>query len=135
MRKLALPREFAELVPVKAHRFGIEIASLAGPGKILTLAPLYPLEGGVPIYRELAVGPFAYRLAHLLPPEKRTRLRVVAPDDLPALLQREPPAAILLGAEPEDIESALRQHATEHGFQRATKFGKLSLWLPPPAIP
>ena len=135
MRQLAGRREFAEWVPVKAHRFGEDIARLAGPGKVLTLAPLYPLEGGVPIYRELAVGPFAYRLAHLLPPEKRVRLRIIAPDDLAALLQREPPAAILLGAEPDDLESALRQHATEHGFHRARKLGKLSLWLPPPGIP
>ena len=131
-RTLARPRAFTQWVPVKAHRFGVEIAGLAARGKVLTLAPLYPLEGGSTIYRELAVGPFAYRLAHLLPPGKRARVRVIAPADLPALLKGERPSAILLGAEPDEQESALREYASEHRFERVRNFGRLHLWLPAP---
>lgn len=131
VREFAAPREFERWVPVKAHRIGEEIARLAKNGRVLTFAPIYPLEGGAKIYDELAVGPFAYRLAHLMPAEKRMRVRVCAPEDLPALLDREPPAAILLGAEEENLEAALREHARTNGFTKAKQFGKLVLWIAP----
>ena len=131
VRAFAVPRGFDRWVPVKVHRIGGEIARLAGSGKVLTLAPIYPLEGGGKIYDELAVGPFAYRLAHLVPSEKRRRVHVCAPEDLPALLEREPPGAILLGAEDEKLEAALRDHARTHGFIQARQFGRLSLWTAP----
>jgi len=131
VKEFAKPREFSRWVPVKVHRIGREIARLAGSGRVLTLAPIYPLEGGAQIYDELAVGPFAYRLAHLMPPEKRRRVHVCAPEDLPALLEREPPSAILLGAEGEKLEAALRDHARSKGFTQARQFGKLTLWIAP----
>jgi hypothetical protein len=118
-------------VPVRAHRFGEEIARHAAGGKVLTLAPLFPLEGGAAIYPELAVGPFAYRLAQWLPDEKRPRLKVCAPEDLPALLEKDPPTAVLLGAEDSELETALRQHAQLRGFKEAKKFGKMVLWVAP----
>lgn len=131
VREFAILREFERWVPVRAHRIGGEIAGLAKAGRVLTLAPIYPLEGGAKIYSELAVGPFAYRLAHLMPAEKRKRVSVCAPDDLPALLEREPPAAILLGAADENLEAALREHARTKGFTKAKQFGKLVLWIAP----
>ena len=130
--EFAAPREFARWTPVKVNRIGGEIARLAGGGRVLTLAPIYPLEGGAKIYGELAVGPFAYRLAHLMPAgEKRRRVGVCAPEDLPALLERKPPDAILLGAEDEKLEAALREYGRTKGFTKAKEFGKLTLWVAP----
>jgi hypothetical protein len=118
-------------VPVRAHRFGEETARHAAGGKVLTLAPIFPLEGGADIYPELAVGPFAYRLAQWLPDEKRPRLKVCAPEDLPALLDKDPPTAVLLGAEDSALETALRQHALLRGFKEVKKFGKMTLLVAP----
>ncbi len=127
----AVPREFARWVPVKVHRIGQDIARRTAGGRVLTLAPIHPLEGGARIYHELAVGPFAYRLAHLLPEEKRPRLRVCAPEDLPAVLAQEPPAAILLGAEDAKLETALRQYGELRGYVHVKSYGKLTLWIAP----
>lgn len=131
MQKVATPEPIEKWTTVKAHRIGEKIAELAGSGKVLTLAPIYPLEGGARIYPELAVGPFAYRLAHLMPREKRARMRVIAGEDLEAFLADDPPAAILLGVERREIEAALRDYARTHKYRSVIKFGKLSVWLPP----
>lgn len=131
MQEFAQPREFARWVPVKVHRIGEDIARRAAGGRVLTLAPIHPLEGGARIYEELAVGPFAYRLAHLLPDERRSRLRVCAPEDLPVVLSKEPPTAILLGAEDAKLETALRQYAELRGFTPVKSYGKLTLWIAP----
>jgi hypothetical protein len=40
---------------------------------VLTLAPLYALEGGAAIYPAFATGPFAWRVAPLLDPQNDAR--------------------------------------------------------------
>ena len=50
-------------VPMLVHARGVEIARAANHGRVLTLAPIFPLEGGADIYPELATGPFAHASA------------------------------------------------------------------------
>ncbi|MBU0617989.1 MAG: glycosyltransferase family 39 protein, partial [Planctomycetes bacterium] len=56
--------------PIVTRHAGQHLArvmSRAGaPGKVATLAPIFPLEGGLQIYRELATGPFFYRVGDLI---------------------------------------------------------------------
>ena len=44
-------------------------------GKIATLSPLYAIEANLPIYHELATGPFLYRVGDLLRPEQRKQVQ------------------------------------------------------------
>ena len=60
--KLNMSLSSAGWVPLKTHAVGEEIRRAVGMGRVLTLAPLFPLEGGLDIYDELAAG--AVRSAH-----------------------------------------------------------------------
>ncbi|WP_340314126.1 hypothetical protein [Rhizorhabdus argentea] len=70
-------------------------------GRVATLAPIIALEGGLPIYREFAAGPFVYRVADYLPPAQRRHFVTTSPRGLSAFLDANPPAAIVTGQEGE----------------------------------
>jgi hypothetical protein len=120
---------------MEIHRFGEEIQQAAGLGKILTLAPIYPLEGGSPIYPEFATAPFGWRSASLVDSERRPRLKLVAPADLEKFLAQDQPAGILVGLEDGRLEKPLVDYARAHGYTRAKlSRKKAQLWLPAPAV-
>jgi hypothetical protein len=119
-----------EWFPARVTRLGAEIRQHAPDGRILTLAPAYPLQAGLRIYPELATGAFAWRSAHLVPPERRARLHLIAPEDLADFLRREPPAAILTGVEEDEEEAPLIAWAEAHGYHRIALKKKRGLWLP-----
>lgn len=123
-----VPRDWTTM---KAHAIGQEIGARAGQGKVLTLSPIYPIEGGCGIYEEFATGPFAWRLAHLMSVEERGAMNVVAPDDLDSFLAADPPAAVLLGAEEKKLEKPLRKWAETHGYTPRAVGRNLELWLRP----
>ncbi len=127
LRELAQPDEwFAS----RQRELAGEMKSLAGPGPILTLAPAFPLAAKMPVYPEFATGAFGWRSASLVPAERRSRLHLVAPDDLEAFLQEKPPAAVLTGVEDDDEEEPLVEWAQKHGFQKRALKKKRTLWLP-----
>jgi hypothetical protein len=101
------------------HRAGLEMARILSErgveGRVATLAPLYPLEGGLAVYPELATGPFAYRVADIADPALRARWRSTSPATVEALLASDPPAALLLGFDAE-LEAPLRRFAEAHGY-------------------
>ena len=88
----------------RVHASGVEMAErLAAAkltGKVATLAPIYPLEGGVPVYPEFATGPFAFRTADLTQPDLARWYRMVSPSGLAELFTADPPAALLIGFDP-----------------------------------
>ena len=100
-----------------SHQRGREIRSLTpGGGKVLTLAPVFALEGGLEIYPRLAAGPFFWRVAGFMPPELRRSLNILGPQDLESSLAHDPPAAILTGFEG-DLEKPLLDYARGHGYR------------------
>jgi len=122
-------------VPLQIHQGGIEIRNLlaaqgsAGPAdKVLTLMPLFPLEGGLSIYPALASGPFTWRVAPLLSDDQRARLGVVGAGDLALLVGRDTPAAILTGGEAA-LESELTRYAQTHHYRAVRLSNGLTLWL------
>ncbi len=123
----------SEWLPNRIHAYGGQISRLVGDGRVLTLAPLYPLEGGASIYPEFATGPFAWRVAPLLSTEARTRFHVVGADDLAVLLADAPARAILTGVEDDDarLEQPLVAYAQAHNFVPAPLPDKSTLWLAP----
>lgn len=122
-------------LPGRAHAYGGLIGRLVGDGRVLTLAPIYVLEGGAAIYPEFATGPFAWRVAPLMPAQDRVRFHMVGPDELPALLADAPARAILTGVENDDapLEQPLLDYAQAHAYVPVPLPDKSTLWLAPQA--
>jgi len=118
--------------PLRAHAAGLEIRDHVGGGKVLTLAPILPLEGGLDIYPEFASGPFAWRSAHLLPEAQRDELGLVYAGNLDAFLEKDPPAAVLVGFETRfGLEDALIEYARTHGYTPVDLEYGGTLWIAP----
>jgi hypothetical protein len=113
------------------HELGRSMAERIGFGRMLTLGPIFPLEGGAPIYPELATGPFSYRTASLVPAGERQTLHLAGPEDLERVLTAEQPSGILTGVETnsaEKLEDALVAYATAHGYRPLRANDTLTLW-------
>jgi hypothetical protein len=95
-------------VPVQLHRISEDIAQKTkSPKLILTLAPLYALEGGCDIYPQLASSPFVYRVAHLMTASDLETVKAAGPKTLKALLEDSPPSAVILGVEFKLLETSV----------------------------
>lgn len=57
--------------------------------------------------------------------------RAIAPADLDEFLRGQPPAAILLGVEPEDLEQPLLDYARMHDYRAVPLNTAITLWVPP----
>lgn len=105
-------------------------------GPVATLAPLYPLEGGLRIYPELAAGPMVYRVGDLIPQADRVHYRMISPTLLPALLAARPPAAILTGVEGR-LDDPFTDYARSHGYRLIPqpivrdRYGEARLYVQP----
>ncbi len=98
--------------PLRLHRISEDIAQKTeSPKLILTLAPLYALEGGCDIYDEFSSGPFVYRVAEDLSPSERRLVHTVGPEELEELIAKSQPSAMILGVETKILEITLFQTA------------------------
>lgn len=122
----------------RAHRDGIAIRDAlfeAGvSGKVATLLPIYPLEGGLSVYPEFATGQFVYRTAEFTPPDLLRHYRTTSPGAVRSLFENDPPAALFLGFEPE-LEAPMAKFAAEMGYQPLetpkikNRYGEGTLWV------
>jgi hypothetical protein len=130
---LAILTQPAAWYPWKVHQRAQQLATLVDQGKVLTLAPLYPLEGGLPIYPTLATGSFAWRVAGLVDPARRTQLGLLDQAGLTQLWQSDPPRALLVGGEADDreAEQPLITLAQAQGYVPVEVLDKNTLWLSP----
>lgn len=113
-------------VPIQIHTFAQAIRQDLPEGKVLTLAPLFPLEAGLDTYEMFTVGPLVWRSAHILSTEKRQEYGVIAYTELAQYLEDQPPDAILLGVEDRfdgfwiynagALEGPLLEYAESHGY-------------------
>jgi hypothetical protein len=120
-------------VPVRLHRTARSMAAtIPAPKRVLTLGPLFALEGGCEIYPQLASS-FSYRVADTLTPAQRAATQTVGPDTLPALLRENPPSAIVVGVEPSYmayLEDPLRRSIPSN-WRRQTYDGSLQVYVRP----
>jgi hypothetical protein len=105
--------EMSEWIPMKVHQEGLAVARTAGNGRVLTLAPIFPLEGGADVYPELATGPFAWRVGPYVEESVEARVKTWDPDNLDRMLSDRPPALVLVGWE-KDLDVPLLGYAKEH---------------------
>jgi hypothetical protein len=125
---------------IRVHADGVaiskQLATAGVRGKVATLSPVYPLEGGLAVYPELATGPFAYRTADITPPDVAVFYHMTSPTRVTALLDADPPAALLLGFEPV-LEQPLLAYAQKNGyvpvpdFAIADRYGVGTLYVRP----
>ena len=114
------------------HELGKAMTAQAGAGHILTLGPIFALEGGARIYPELATGPFSWRTAMLIPAAEREHLHVAGPAELEGVMTADMPSGILTGVEAslmEKLEDPLVAFAAEHGYRPRLVHELLTLWF------
>ena len=115
---------------ITVHGKGAEIREFLPQGRVLTLAPIFPLEANLGIYKELATGPFAWRTAALVDKKTQTAVGLLDPDDLDHFLQSSPPDGILTGFEHHQFELPLVTYARNHGYLPRHLKDRGNLWLP-----
>jgi hypothetical protein len=115
---------------IRMHREMREAGARVAGGRVLTLAPIYPLEAGLPIYPAFSTGPFAWRISPYLDPAKAARLGIISPTTLEAALRLTPPGAVLVGSE-EKGEETLAAYAKRQGFQKFDLEDDLVFWIAP----
>jgi hypothetical protein len=128
--RLFQPEDWAT---IKVHNAGRQLASLTGHGKVLTLSPIFPLEGGLRIYPELTAEPFACRSAAFLRASARVEYKMLASKDFPRLLIKEPAQGILVSSD-SVLDQSVAVFARTHGYQKFPIVGELTVYLPPARI-
>lgn len=125
----------AEWHPLKVHARGESLAQLAGGHPVLTMAPIFPLEGKAPIYPEFVTGPMGFRVAPLLNPEARAAAGLVGVEELEADLAGQPPRGVFTGVHDNDAasEEPLLQYAQAHGYVPIALPEQGILWVSPMA--
>jgi hypothetical protein len=121
--------------PVQIHSASSNLravlAQRGATGKVATLAPLIALDSGLAIYPELATGPFLFRVGDLLTGAERARYRGSSPDSIGAVLDADPPAAIVVGPEG-PLDAPLRRYARKNGYLPvAGAFGRATVYVRP----
>ncbi len=107
--------------PVRVHRISEDIAArIKEPKLVLTLAPLYAIEGGCQCYTEFSAGPFVYRVADYMSNRNLDITHTAGPRTLKKLVEKSPPSAVILGVEPEFLEAALFGTAVKADWERRT---------------
>ncbi|WP_042775285.1 ArnT family glycosyltransferase [Sinorhizobium fredii] len=125
----------------RVHDAGVaisqRIAAARAEGKVATLSPIYPLEGGLEVYPELATGPFVYRTAAFTDHDLATWYTMTSPDLIAAMFDADPPGALLLGFD-EVLERPMLDFARRNGYTPMTelgfkdRYGSPVLYLRPP---
>ncbi|MEM8528056.1 MAG: hypothetical protein AAGG68_25665 [Bacteroidota bacterium] len=117
--------------PLGTYKEGEILKSFIENQKVLTLSPLYVLEGGGQIYPAFANGPFAWRTSHLIEKKRRAEIVIVGSEDLDNYLADDFPDAILTGFEGRHDEK-IKTFARENDFVplRYHHQKKREIWLP-----
>ena len=116
-------------MPNRVHWIGLAIRRDVPAGRVLTLAPIVPLEGKLDVFPEFATGPFAARVAPMVGQDDQTLYRLLDEDDLRAALTARPARRRTLLGEGR-LEAPLRNYAQAERMA-ATPFGKdRELWRP-----
>ncbi len=106
-------------VPIQVHKISQDIAEKTQePKKILTLAPLFALEGGSEIYTELSCGSIVYRVGDRLSAWNRDIAHTVGPRTLAKLVEKEPPSAVIVNVEMKFLEESLLKTAVKPDWER-----------------
>jgi hypothetical protein len=117
--------------PTKVYRTSRKVAKMAGADAlILTLAPIFALEGGGRIYEEFSTGPFLFRYGAFLSKDQRRIAVCVDSRALQPLLRQRPPDAVFVGFEPLSLDAPLIKYCELSGWH-AKEINDFLLYVPP----
>jgi hypothetical protein len=126
--KISKSLSAANWTPIKIHNISKQIAAKAATSKpILTLSPLYAIEGGGQIYTELSAGAFAFRVADTLSENDRKLTKTAGVKNLPELTKSA--GAVVIGAELTRFEKIALKNAIPANWVRI-KFAGTDIFLP-----
>ena len=121
----------------QARWIGDRLHERATSGVIVTMAPEMTIDSGYRFDIRFATGPFIFRSATLISPDKAKRMNVAHPDSLWSDMERHPPTAILMGYEDSwgalpPIDLMLADYAIAHGYEQLSMpDGKGRLFIRP----
>src|SRR6185312_6640797 len=112
--RLATPRRW---IPMRVHAIGRQLAPRLQGGYVLTLEPVFPLEGGLDVHPWFTTGRFGLRAASLLNEEQRRQYLMPNISEIPALFDQNPQGSVLIvrGSDARG-ERALIAAAVAHGY-------------------
>jgi hypothetical protein len=127
-RRMSFLRYIDLWKPLVIHQAGVDLRERLGVnGEVFTVAPIYPLEGGLKIYPSLSTGVFAFRTGSLLSEQQRQQQGIISSENFEAYLDKNPPNGILTGFD-QVLEKPLVQYATSRGYQSYPIDKGLILW-------
>jgi hypothetical protein len=126
MKGIAMVSKMQSWSPIRlydsAQRIKSTLRAAGIEGKVATFATLQAIEADLPIYLELSNSYFLYRVGDQLDPAALTRYKATSPSQVGSLLERDPPAAILVRSKlikvPTEYEVPMVQYATRHRYER-----------------
>jgi hypothetical protein len=126
----------AEWPAVVFHEAGLDARQFVPAGRVLTLDPIIPLEGGLDIYPALVTGGIAWRAEPFVAPADRDNLIMMGPDNFAAKLEQTPPAAIFTTAghkgEEDQLAWVQSRHWVPHLLESRGKIvDSTTVWTPP----
>lgn len=128
-RRMSFLRYMDLWKPLVIHQVGMDIRERIGPdGQVFTIAPLYPLEGGLRVYAPMATGVFAFRTGSLLSAEKRQQQGIVSRENFEAYLDEDLPEGILVGFD-QVLEEKIIQFAVTREYKPHPMAEGLTLWV------
>ena len=119
-------------VPMQVHETSREIAQKLGTGEpggagtVLTIEPVFAVEGGLDIDPRLVTGRFGLRVADLLTAAQRQQYLMPAPQDISLMFDgRQPPHAVLIVRGTDGrLDHLFRDEALRHGYREVRFPGK-----------
>jgi hypothetical protein len=134
-RRMSFLRYVGLWKPLEIHQVGMDIRERIGPdGQVFTIAPLYPLEGGLRVYMPMATGVFAFRTGSLLSAEQRQHQGIVSRENFEDYLDEDLPEGILVGFD-RVLEDRIIQFAVSMGYKPQPLDKGLTLWVRPDLDP
>lgn len=122
--------------PVKSHQMGLKINSLLGcDKKVMTIYPLFVLEGGCSIYEQTVTGPFAFRVGELFSGRSKEKYKILDATNMEDYFKRDPPGAFLLCANTlcrnSPFEVPLLRYVESHHYKSVPMDFNMALWIGP----
>lgn len=134
-RRISFVRYVDLWKPLVIHQVGIDIRERIGAnGQVFTIAPLYPLEGGLRVYAPMATGVFAFRTGSLLSAEQRQHQGIISRENFEDSLDEDLPEGILVGFD-QVLEDRIIQFAVSRGYKPQPLDKGLTLWVRPDLDP
>lgn len=143
--KIAKIADFQKWTPMKVHKISKNIVGdkilrpkwtscgrFAQNDKkpILTLTPLYAIEGGGKIYRRLSAGAFAFRVAGKLSEEDQKITHAAGLGEMRKMIEENQPAAIVIGPELTRFEKIDLRSLVPEEWQKVN-FENVHCFFPP----